>query len=233
MQDSPQHEPLMRQPQAPAEIYMPEQPQVYLSRPPVSALEYQPLGPGQEMAIYPKRGPAIFRAVLCTITVLFLIGLVIITFLTNGPLQPSDIAPMIVTLVIVFAGSCLLGWLGWRMGFQLLFSPKPALAITREGITVGKLLMLRSGFFLPWADIDAIYQSSLGFKYHCIHPKNIDQFLSRFKGLGRMGRQSSWRISAPVMIPQIYLEKPVEEILQHLSARYVKELSYYHVQIRF
>lgn len=121
MQYPPQQEPSIHQPQAPAEIYVSEQPQVYPLQPPVSASEYQPFGSGQEIAIYAKRGPAIFRAVLCIVTVLLLIILVITTFLTNGPLQPGDIAPMIATLVFVFVGSGLLGWLSWRTGFQLFF----------------------------------------------------------------------------------------------------------------
>ena len=232
MQYPPPREPSMRQPQAPSEIYVPEQPQVYLSQSPVFTPAYQPFGPAQEITFYPKRGIALFRAMLCIVTILLLLILVITTFLTNGPLQPGDIAPMIFTLIIVFLGSILLGWLSWRMGLQLLLFPKPALAINREGITVGKLLMLRSNFFLPWADIDAIYTSSLGFKYLCIRPKNIEQFLARFKGLERVGRRSNWSVSAPVMLSQGYLEKPAQEILQQILVLYANELNYYHVRLQ-
>src|SRR5690242_14924934 len=73
MQYPPQQGPSMSQPQAPAEIIMPEQPQIYPPQPPVAAPEYLLPGPGQEIALYARRGPALFRAVLCIVTVLLLI----------------------------------------------------------------------------------------------------------------------------------------------------------------
>ncbi|HEU5376953.1 MAG TPA: hypothetical protein VFV38_16100 [Ktedonobacteraceae bacterium] len=36
-----------------------------------------------------------------------------------------------------------------------------------------------------------------------------------------------------LVIPQIYLEKSVEEILQQLSALYANDLSHYHIQLQF
>ncbi len=232
MQYPPQEQPPFRQPYAPSEIYMPEQPQTYAPQQQIYAPQSQPPVQSQDIMIYFKRGYAIFCAAICTVAVLFIIGLLIFAFTTNGPIQTSDIAPIITTIIVAFAGSGLLGWLGWRMGFQQLFYRKPMLAINREGVTVNKMPLLRSGFFISWTDINSIYTSTIGYKYLCIRPKNIEQFLSRFKGRVRSPQRYNSGIFAPIMVPQVFLDKPVEEILQELYHRYANELHYYQVQLR-
>jgi hypothetical protein len=91
-----------------------------------------------------------------------------------------------------------------------------------------------SGFFIPWAEIEALAPSPSRFmyQYFCIIPKNPAQFLSRFGPLERFNRRLNSRVGSPLYIPQIFLDKPVEEILRTLYHMYVSELSYYRVQLR-
>lgn len=213
--------PPQQQPQAPAEIYMPEQPPVYTpqSQPPV---------PGQDIAIYPNRRQTIWRTVICGACLVFLVLVLILSFTTGSSFQASDTG----SLIIILAGIALVGWLTWRMVSQLLLSRNPILVINREGITIAKMPAL-SGAFISWGEIETIYvHRYLFYKYLCIRPKNTDQYLARFNGLKQFNMRINSMTGAPINIPQIYLDQPVEEILQRLYHMYASELSYYHVQLR-
>ncbi|MGH2510328.1 MAG: hypothetical protein ACRDHZ_23380, partial [Ktedonobacteraceae bacterium] len=108
------------QPDTPSEVYIPEQPQTYTPQPfyppqaqmPVFGQEMaQTTVQGQEIIIFPNRKQAIFRASLCLGVAIFIIGIFLFALATNGPIQPSDVGPIIGTLLIVIAGAILLGWL--------------------------------------------------------------------------------------------------------------------------
>lgn len=224
MQGPSQNQPPGPQPSAPSEIYWSEQAQAVVP-------QQQQVILGQEIVIYPNRKQAIFRASLCTIVALFIISIFFVALATNGPLQPSDIAPMLATLFIVIFGAILLGWLGWSTGFRQLRTPKPMLMINREGITVASMIML-SGFFISWADIEVIHTSRYIYKYFCIVPKNPDQFLTRFSSWERFTRRMNSMIGSPLYMAQVFLDKPVEEIVQQVYYMYSNELAYYRVQLR-
>jgi uncharacterized membrane protein YidH (DUF202 family) len=224
MQYPTRDQPPAHQQYAPSEIYMPEQAQTFVPLQPQPVL-------AQQIVIYPNRTLAIFRASICIIAALFIIGIFFVALATNGPLQPSDIGPMVVTLIVVLIGAIFLGWLSWYMGFQQLRSSKPMLVINRDGITVGQAPML-SGFFIAWGDIEAINASRYIYKYFCIVPKNPDQFLARFSSWERFMRRINAMVGSPLYVPQGFLDKPVEEIIQQVYYVYSNELAYYRVQLR-
>jgi hypothetical protein len=220
---------------APAEMVVQEQSQAYPQQTPVYAPQNQQFVPGQEIAIYANRTQAILRTTILAICLLVLILLIpfvlILGFMTAGPPAPSDIPPLIFAFVIVLAGIAFISWLTWRTASDLL-SRKPILLINREGITVSRMPML-SGFFIPWAEIEALAPSRyILYKYLCIIPRNQDQFLLRFKPLERFSRRLNSAIGSPLAVPQLYLGRPVEEILNALYYGYANELNYYHVQLR-
>lgn len=241
MQYPSQEQPPYYQPVTPSEIYIPEQNQAYgvqqsvyapqAQMPVFSQGTAQTIVQGQEMIIYPNRKQAIFRVSVCVSMAIFILGIFVFALATNGPIQPSDVAPMIATLLIVIVGVILLSWLSWSTGFQQLRDPKPMLVINQMGITVGKALLL-SGFSISWAEIEAINSSRYLYKYFCIVPRNPDQFLTRFTPWERFMRRMNAMIGSPLYLPQVFLSKPVEDIIQELYHRYANELNYYRVQLR-
>jgi TRAP-type C4-dicarboxylate transport system permease small subunit len=236
MQYPPQEQPPTNQPYyPPSEIYQYDQPQQFAPAREMSRLPVQ----RQDIVVYPNRGQAIWRTVVCVVCLLFLLIFIpvfsINLFATAGPIPTDEMLPIVSLLVFVFvlflAALIFLGWITWRMASALLFKSKPILTITSEGITVGRMPML-SGFSILWSEIDAIFVSRYLYKYLCIQPKNADQFLSRFNGLERFNRRINSMIGAPLYVPLVFLDRPVEEILQQLYYMYASELNDYHVQLR-
>lgn len=216
----------------PSEIYLYDQPQQFapaqeITRPPVQR---------QDIVVYYNRKHAIRCIVIGVAGLVFLIAdlafLCFLIFAIGGPVQARDIGPLAAMLLLFFACMAFVGWFTWRFGFQELRNRKHVLIINSEGITVRKLFSL-SGFFISWAEIDVIFTSRyIFYKYFCIKPKNTDAFLSRFNRLERFFRRLNSMIGSPLYIPQIFLDRPVEEILQQLYYMYASELNYYHVQLR-
>lgn len=231
MQDLPQNQP----PYPPSEIYLPEQSQAFEQLAEIT----QPHALVREILVYPNRGQAILRTAICAVglVVLLALGAALLGLaLASSLFQTGASAlPLVVVLVSVLAVylACfaLVAWLTWRMA-QLLFSHKPVLSINREGITVSRMPML-SSFFIPWTEIEAIYAYTFMYKYLCIRPKNAKQFLSRFNVFERFNRLSNSIFGIPpLIVPQVFLNTPVEEIIQRLYYMYANELNYYHVQLR-
>src|SRR5258708_6033034 len=220
----------------PSEIYVQGQSQAYLptqeiTQPPVLA---------QEIAIYPNRKQAIWRTTVCAVALFFAVLLLIFFafffhFLAESSPAGSDFDSLIIFvcfLALILAEIAFAGWATWRIASTLLFSHKPLLLINREGITVGRMPSL-SGFSIPWAEIESIHTSTFMYKYLCIRPRDQKDFLKRFSLLERGIRLSNALIGVPpLIVPQVCLERPVEEILRTLYHMYASELSYYRVQLR-
>ena len=69
-------------------------------------------------------------------------------------------------------------------------------------------------------------------KSWAIRPTNVGLFLSHFGLLMRFFLRINLLTGAPITVAQSFLEKPIEEILDQLVARYEQELEYYHIQLR-
>jgi hypothetical protein len=113
-----------------------------------------------------------------------------------------------------------------------ILKPTPLLIINYQGITVGKMVMF-SGFFIPWHEIDAIHTSTfIYYKYFCIRPKDTRQFLKRFHILERFNRLSNTILGlSPLVVPQVFLGRPVEETLQQLQFFYAYELNMHRIRL--
>ncbi|HEX7735952.1 MAG TPA: hypothetical protein VF458_13895 [Ktedonobacteraceae bacterium] len=62
--------------------------------------------------------------------------------------------------------------------------------------------------------------------------RNENQFLKRFNAFERFIRLSNSIFGIPsLLMPQVYLDRPVEEIMQRLYYEHMNELSYYRVQL--
>lgn len=212
----------------PSEIYVPEQPQAYA---PNQGSAQSP-AQAQEIVIYINRRQAIARATICVIGLLIIVLLIpamaILSTLAGDPPGIGDLAPL---FIIVIPASAFIGWVSWAM-LSMISAHKPALIINREGIVVSPMPML-SGFSISWGEIEALFSKRYMYKYFCIVPRNPDYFLkTHFNGFERINRSINSLIGSPLYIPMVYLDKPVEEILQQLYHMYAKELSYYRIQIR-
>jgi len=221
--EQPAHQPYY----PPAEIYQPEQRQEYApqetAQPPLLA---------QEITVYAKGKQLIWRTVVCVfclfIIVLIIPLIAILGILTGQPVELGDIIP---SLILVVLSAVFIGWISWTM-LSMVLSKKPLLRINHEGITVSPMSML-SGFSISWEEVGAIFPSRYMYKYLCISPKNPDYFLeTHFNAFERFNRRINAMIGAPLYVPRIYMDKPIEEILQQVYYTYASELSYYRVQIR-
>jgi hypothetical protein len=189
---------------------------------------------GQEIVIYPNRTQAIVRTILCGVGLAFgimiLAGAIALLFILGTTFQINYIVPLIVYLALMLPILAFGGWATWSMA-QLFLKPTPLLIINRQGITVGKTPML-SGFFIPWHEIEAIHASTFIYKYLCIRPKDTKQFLKRFNILERFNRRSNAIIGVPpLVVPQVFLERPVEETLQQLPIFYAHELNTHRIRL--
>jgi hypothetical protein len=237
MQDSPQ-QPANQPFYAPAEMFGQEQVQMYAPARDI----IQPLMLAQEIAVYPNRAQAIWRFIVIVVGLIIEIGLfVLLMFLfafLNGSIVPDDTSAsffspaFFILLILMLVVVAFFGRIAWRMASTLIFSHKPLLVINREGITVGPMQSL-SGFFIPWAEVEAISSRTFMYKYLCIQPRNQKEFMKRFNWWERFIRLSNSIFGIPpLIVPQVFLERPVEEILSTLYYTYANELAYYHVQLR-
>lgn len=226
----------------PAENFVYQQPQVYAPQPSQAPEIMRPPAQTQEIAIPTNRRQATWRASVCAFCLLLLIGIFILFFSVFSSIMgniagegPAELlSPVLIVFFAIFilAAVAYIGWITWGMFSGLVFSQKPLLVINRAGITVGKVPPL-SGFSIAWSEIGVISVRSTLYKYLCIEPKNLDLCLRRFNALERFLRRSnSWMGIPALLVPQVYLDRPVEEILQQLYYIYSSELSYYGVQLR-
>ena len=219
---SPEH-----RPHAPSEIYQPQQPM------PVQ----------QDIVVYANREQIIWRTVVITIC-LFMILLSsmflffpLTFFISIMPTNDSSTLIFLFTtlacLPVLLVGLIYLGWFTWGMWRMILDFRKPMLFINWAGITVNRMSTL-SGFFISWAEIESISIRRISFyKQFCIYPKNTNAFLARFHIMERLNRRSNMLFGAPpLIVPQVYLDRPCEETLHWLYYMYAKELIYYHVRLQ-
>lgn len=219
-----QYPPPGHRPYAPAEIYWPQQPQLY-------APQYQPPMPAQDIAIYADRGMVIFLTVVITICVFLMIFLF---FLQTEYISANDSSTLI-SQIADFASLALFGWItwgAWRMVLDFVIARKPALFISREGITVNRIPTL-SGFFISWAEIESISTRRFIYKYFCIRPKNTNAFLARFHIVERLLRRGNMLFGiSPLSVSQACLDRSSEEIFYLLYYMYANELNYYRVRLQ-
>lgn len=189
---------------------------------------------GQEFVIYPNRTQAIVRTILCGVglafEILILAGAIALFFILGTTYHTNYIVPSLVYLAFMLPLLAFSSWAAWSMA-QLFLKPTPLLLINRQGITIGKTPML-SGFFIPWHEIEAIHAATFLSKYLCIRPKDTKQFLKRFTLLERFNRRSNAIIGVPpLVVPQVFLERPVEETLQQLQIVYAYELHTHRIRL--
>lgn len=185
-----------------------------------------------EITIYANSKQVIWRAAVGVIGFLFILLLVPIIAVSDAahgkPFDPGALIAFVVTLPITI----FVGWITWTL-FSPLFMHKPILTINHSGIIV-RPIPLFSGFSILWGEIDTLaflaYQNNL---YLGIFPKNPQQFLKRFNSVERLIRQTNTIVGLPALVlPQINLEEPIEEILQQVCYIHTNELNHYQVQIR-
>ncbi|HTK08988.1 MAG TPA: STM3941 family protein [Ktedonobacteraceae bacterium] len=228
----PQYQQQSHQPFSPSEIiphaqlpgFVPPYQQLYQQMP-------RPDARRQNMMIYPNRGQIIGRTAIVAVCLLLLILLMVALF--SIMFMGEAIIGMVVLCVFFIALIAFIGWVLWSMVSLLYPTAKPALIITSEGISVQKMLM-QSGFFISWAEIDMIAPSSFMYQYFCIFPKNPDQFLARFSSLERFNRRlNAAFVGTPLYFPQVFMEKSVQEIISQIAAQYQLELSYNGVRLQW
>lgn len=189
------------------------------------------------IVVYPNRGQIIWRSVLVGILSLFLLIFPIMIFafiIISGSGTKNFILlfiPLIIAFGILLPVLALLGWMIWGMLSLVFPTPKPVLVINSEGITVGSM-PLASGFFIAWNEIEAIFPSSLMYKYLCILPRNPDQYLKRFNVLERLSRRLNWMIGSPLYFPQVLMAQKVDEVMQQLTSMYWAELSHHRIRLQ-
>jgi|GraSoi_2013_60cm_1033757.scaffolds.fasta_scaffold24300_3 hypothetical protein len=216
MQYPPQQQPPTH---SPSEVYAPQYP---------SAM------PGQEIVIYFNRTQAIVRTIISGIGlvlgIIILLGAIAFIYILGATFHTDYIVPVIIYLAFILPAIAFNGWTTWRMA-QFFLKPTPLLIINRQGITVGKIPMF-SGFFIPWYEIEAIHAYTFMNKYLCIRPKDTRQFLKRFNALERFNRRSNAIFGIPpLVVPQIFMERSVEETLQQLQFFYAHELNTHHIRL--
>ena len=178
--------------------------------------------PKQDLVIYPNQGW------LVKATLLIVLGLVI----GSGTIVfwPFVWRPLVAVLAFSII---LLSWTFWKF-VRALFVRQPALVVTREGIQM-RAAPGSGNFFISWPEIDTISvdSSNLGIRFLGIHPKNPQQYRSRFKALKRLWMRSYERVGlSPITVALIFLDMPIAEFFQQVSQRYALELDYYRVRLQ-
>lgn len=230
MQHSSQ-EPERQTDHAPSEIYQFAQQQE----------DTQPPTFTRGIAVYANRRQAVWRTILIGILGAFLVLLLVIfsialVALASAGLPGGNFAAGLLSLlgflfITILAEVVWIGWMIWRWYSTLLANREPILVIDHRGITVRSTPSL-SGFFIAWPEIESIRVQSFLYKYLCIRARNEKQFLKRFNPFERFIRLSNSICGiSPLLIPQVFLDRPVEEVMQRLYYEHMNELSYYRVQL--
>ena len=121
-------------------------------------------------------------------------------------------------------------WCSWTL-VQFLSLGAPTLVISHQGIRVGSVYG-PSEIELPWEDIEAIVLMPRGLvRQLAIRPRKGAVCLSRFSVPMRFMLLLNIVSGALIVLPQPYLEQPVENILYRVRKRYKKEIRYYHIDL--
>lgn len=185
----------------------------------------------QDIVIYPNQGRLVVYAVLIVLGLMLCSGLIVFWLI----FLRSVISPfhnMIVAGVMLFAFVIVVfSWVFWKLLHALLVR-QPTLVVNREGIQM-HAPPGSGNVFISWREIDAIgVHSYQGFRYLGIHPKNPEQYLSRFNTLKRLWMRS-YRFTGlpPITVALIFLNMPVVEFFQQLSQRFASILSEEHIRL--
>ncbi len=169
----------------------------------------------QDLVIYPNQGRLVLYTLLIALGLVVYSGLIVF--------WPFFLRSVVVASAVTIIS---LSWALWNL-VRALFVCQPALVVTREGIqmhaTPGS-----GNFFISWPEIDTISvdSSNLGIRFLGIHPKNPQQYRSRFKALKRLWMRSYERVGlSPITVALIFLDMPIAEFFQQLSQRYACQLS--------
>ncbi len=169
----------------------------------------------QDIVMYPNQGWLVVYTLLIALGLVVYSGLIVF--------WPFFLRSVVVLSAVTIIS---LSWALWNL-VRALFVCQPALVVTREGIqmhaTPGS-----GNFFISWPEIDTISvdSSNLGIRFLGIHPKNPEQYLSRFKALKRLWMRSYERVGlSPITVALIFLDMPIAEFFQQLSQRYAYQLS--------
>ena len=169
----------------------------------------------QDIVMYPNQGWLVVYTLLIALGLVVYSGLIVF--------WPFFLRSVVVLSAVTIIS---LSWALWNL-VRALFVCQPALVVTREGIqmhaTPGS-----GNFFISWPEIDTISvdSSNLGIRFLGIHPKNPQQYLSRFKALKRLWMRSYERVGlSPITVALIFLDMPIAEFFQQLSQRYAYQLS--------
>ena len=120
----------------------------------------------------------------------------------------------------------------WFRGRSSLVNAQPLLIIDSHGISIRGSYAL-DNMFLAWSEIEAIEHYNSRYHYLCICPRDPRLLAERAPFYERLLRLTDLTYKIPfLMLSSVYLDKPVEEILQQLYHIYKKELNYYQVQFR-
>jgi hypothetical protein len=155
-----------------------------------------------------------------------------ITYLTNegytGQALPAFYLILLVSALFLIRQI----FVRWCCGRSLLVNAQPLLMIDSRGISI-RVSYALDNIFLAWSEIEAIEYYNARYHYLCVCPRDPRLLARRVPLYERLLKLTDLTYKMPCLVlPSVYLDKPVEEILQQLYHIYEKELNYYKVQIR-
>lgn len=185
----------------------------------------------QEIAIDANHRQAIVRTAFLIVVLLVLDLMIPFLAVYGDPSAPGSIPALIVGSVVMLPVVAPFVWMTWRMA-SLIFSHEPLLIINHDGIKVGRI-PAQSGFFVPWAEIEAISLYTRTYEYLCIHPGSQKEALRHFPWWERLIKRINMVLGIPpLIVPQFFLARPIEEIIYAIYAGYANNLNNNHVQLR-
>jgi hypothetical protein len=192
------------------EIYR-EQPELSLSK--------------QELIVYPHQGWLVVYTLFLGLGLVLCSGVIVYWSIFWSSADVLPFHHMIVELMVLSAFAIIvLSWAFWNF-LRALFVRQPVLVVTGEGI---QMHSLGSGnFFISWPEIEtiAVHSSFLGSRSLCIHPKNPNQYLSRFKALKRLWMGSYGLVGLPpITVALFFLDMPIATFFQQVSQRYAYQV---------
>ncbi|HEX7735951.1 MAG TPA: hypothetical protein VF458_13890 [Ktedonobacteraceae bacterium] len=177
---------------------------------------------------------AMTNRVLLSALMLLPLAYVLLSILNHNtslnPVQPYLLTLLAFIYVLMVIRLVILRLVAYR---SLLVNPAPILLIQSKGVTIRGTASLRDTF-LAWQEIEVLDIYRYKYHYLCIRPKDPRFLAARFTLLERaLHFSSSLFGTPPLSLALIYLDKPVEEIVQQLYHIYAQELSQYQIQIRY
>lgn len=227
----PPQPPISKPSYPPTEMHLPELPLVNE--------EAQESAPAQKIVIYADRIrgarslAALTNRIILGALMFVLLAYVLLSFINNTTLNNPALNFFAVLFIFVYVMMLARMALSrWIMGRSLLVSGQPIMVVDSAGITLRGAVSL-SNIFIAWSEIESLDVYLLKYRYLCIRLRDAKAFTRRLPLLEQALKLiDSLYGLPPLYISLLYLDKPVEEILQQLYYMYAKELSYYRIQIR-